>query len=133
MFKIGQKVEFTMFDGQIHGKGTIFEYDEGMKQYGIEVFESDDLDEDETKVYCEESELCNTQFTISLTETRIEEILTDIIIDNAEGTEFEDCEIRTFEEVGFLTLDKGILIDLPDGTSINLTIQGYKPEGRRMD
>ena len=29
MFKIGQKVEFTMFDGQIHGKGTIFEYDEG--------------------------------------------------------------------------------------------------------
>lgn len=30
-----------------------------------------------------------------MTEKNIEEILTDIILDNSEGTEFEDCEIRT--------------------------------------
>lgn len=68
-----------------------------------------------------------------MTERNIEEILTDIILDNAEGTEFEGCEVRTFEEASLLTMDKGIVIDLPDGSSVQLTIQGYKPEGRRMD
>lgn len=68
-----------------------------------------------------------------MTEGNIEEILTDIILDNAEGTEFEDCEIRTFEEASLLTMDKGIVIDLPNGVSIQLTIQGYEPNGMRMD
>ncbi len=68
-----------------------------------------------------------------MTEKRIEEILTDIILDNADGTELEDCEIRTFEEAGLLTMDKGIVIDLPDGTCIQLTIQGYESSGMRMD
>lgn len=68
-----------------------------------------------------------------MTEKNIEEILTDIILDNAKGTELEDCEIRTFEEASLLTLDKGIIIDLPNGSSIQLTIQGYEPNGMRMD
>lgn len=68
-----------------------------------------------------------------MTERNIEEILTDIILDNSDGTEFVDCEIRTFEEVSLLTMDKGIVIDLPDGSSIQLTIQGYEPNGMRMD
>lgn len=68
-----------------------------------------------------------------MTERNIEEILTDIIIDNSEGTEFENCEIRTFEEASLLTMDKGIVIDLSDGSSIQLTIQGYEPNGMRMD
>ena len=66
-------------------------------------------------------------------ERNIEEILTNIILDNAKETEFEDCEIRTFEEASLLTLDKGIIIDLPDGSSIQLTIQGYESNGMRMD
>lgn len=53
-----------------------------------------------------------------MTEKNIEEILTNIILDNSEGTEFENCEIRTFEEASLLTMDKGIVIDLPDGSSI---------------
>lgn len=68
-----------------------------------------------------------------MTERNIEEILTDIILDNAEGTEFEDCEIRTFEEASLLTMDKGIVIDLPNDVSIQLTIQGYEANGMRMD
>ena len=68
-----------------------------------------------------------------MTERNIEEVLTNIILDNPEGTEFEDCEIRTFEEASLLTMDKGIVIDLPDGSSIQLTIQGYEPNGMRMD
>lgn len=68
-----------------------------------------------------------------MTERNIEEILTDLILDNSEGTEFEDCEIRTFKEASLLTMDKGIVIDLPDGSSIQLTIQGYEPNGMRMD
>ena len=68
-----------------------------------------------------------------MTERNIEEILTNIILDNSNGTEFEDCEICTFEEASFLTFDKGIIIDLPDGSSIQLTIQGYESNGMRMD
>lgn len=68
-----------------------------------------------------------------MTERNIEEVLTDIILDNSEGTEFEDCEIRTFKEAGLLTMDKGIVIDLLDGSSIQLTIQKYKLNGMRMD
>lgn len=67
-----------------------------------------------------------------MTENYIEEILTDIILENAEGTELEDCEICTFEDAGLLTMDRGIVIDLSDGSSIRLTIQGYKSNGMRM-
>lgn len=68
-----------------------------------------------------------------MTETRIEEILTEIFLYNAGGTELKNCKICTFEEVGYLTLNKGIVIELPDGSSINLTIQGYKPNGVKMN
>ncbi len=133
MFNIGQKVKFNMFDGEVCGKGIIVDYEKGVNQYGIKVVESDDLDINEKMVYCEEKELQPAQFKIPMTEKRIEEILTDIILDNANETELEDCEIRTFEEVGLLTMDKGIVIDLPDGACIQLTIQGYKSSGMRMD
>jgi len=68
-----------------------------------------------------------------MTERNIEKILTDLILDNAEGTEFEDCEIRTFKEASLLTMDKGIILALPDGSSIQLTIQGYESNGMRID
>lgn len=68
-----------------------------------------------------------------MTENYIEEILTNIILDNAEGTELKDCEICTFEDAGLLTNDKGIVIYLPDESRIHLTIQGYKSNGMRME
>ena len=68
-----------------------------------------------------------------MTEENIEKILTDIVLKNADGTEFEGCEVCTFEDAGFLTSDNGIMIDLPDGTSILLTIQRYGPDGTIMD
>ncbi len=68
-----------------------------------------------------------------MTEKEIEEMLSDIILGNAEGTEFEDCDIDTFAEASILTRDKGIIVYLPDGSRIYLTIQGYMPNGQRMD
>lgn len=68
-----------------------------------------------------------------MTEENIEKILTDIVSKNADGTEFDGCEVCSFEDAGFLTSDKGIMIDLPDGTSILLTIQGYDTDGTRMN
>lgn len=35
-------------------------------------------------------------------------------------------DVQTFEEVDLLTMDRGVVIDLDDGTRVYLTIQAYK-------
>lgn len=64
----------------------------------------------------------------NMTERNIEKILTDLIMENSEETVFEDCEIETFAERGFLTRNKGIVINLKDKTEIHLTINVYEPQ-----
>ena len=64
-------------------------------------------------------------------EKKIENCLMDIIseLDEVEGidnfgTEINDIE--SFEEAGILTKDKGVILYLDDGTTVELTIQAYK-------
>ena len=35
-------------------------------------------------------------------------------------------DVQTFEEADLLTMDRGVVIDLDDGTRVYLTIQAYK-------
>lgn len=93
------------------------EYDEENEAY-IERFEVDSIVENTGK----------------LTERKIEQILTEMILDNSNGTEFETVQtIESYSECGVLTRDKGIVISMEDGTKIYLTIQGYSPNRYRME
>lgn len=39
-----------------------------------------------------------------------------------EDTALENCRVRSFQQAGLLTRDKGVLITLPDGSKFQLTI-----------
>ena len=38
------------------------------------------------------------------------------------GIGWEEAEVRTFQQVGIMTYNKGLVISLPDGTEFQLTI-----------
>ena len=42
-----------------------------------------------------------------------------------EDNEDEDFNIESFESAEVLTIDKGLVLYLPDGTEVHLTIQAY--------
>ncbi len=47
--------------------------------------------------------------------------------DYEDGVLFPNVEnVRTFKEAQILTTDKGVIIDLNDGSTVFLTIQAYK-------
>lgn len=62
-----------------------------------------------------------------MTEKNIEEKLMKLIEENFEGVD----GTRPFEG-NLCTRDRGVIVDLEDGSQILLTIQGYKPSGIRM-
>lgn len=53
-----------------------------------------------------------------MTAKKAEQYLLDLLSD-------EDFETETFEDRGLLTLDRGIILYMPDGTEIHLTIQVF--------
>ena len=63
-----------------------------------------------------------------MTEKNIEEKLMELIEENFEGVN------RTKPFEGYLcTRDRGVVVDMEDGSQILLTIQGFTPTGRRME
>lgn len=68
-----------------------------------------------------------------MTETMLENKLTDFISDHSRGSIFSGCTIWTFEEFGLCTCDKGLVVELADGSTIELTIKGYDRDGVRID
>lgn len=66
------------------------------------------------------------------TEADIEEMLIDILAE-CDNPVLRDVEITTFENIGFLTYDRGLVLFLEDGTEIRLTIHGYNADGVRME
>ena len=38
------------------------------------------------------------------------------------GIGWEEAEVRTFQQAGIMTYNKGLVISLPDGTEVQLTI-----------
>lgn len=67
-------------------------------------------------------------------EKEIEEGIVEAIKNNSyieaedgDGVLFPTVEnVRTFKEASILTTDKGVVIDLNDGSTVYLTIQAYK-------
>ena len=42
--------------------------------------------------------------------------------DDSFGIGWEEAEVRTFQQAGVMTYNKGLVISLPDGTEFQLTI-----------
>ena len=73
----------------------------------------------------------NQEENIMNSKVEIEQFLTEAIMEKVKGTEYEDCEIKSFKD-NLVTMDNGIIIDLPDGKRIKLIIQAELPSGRSM-
>lgn len=66
-----------------------------------------------------------------MTEKKIEQILVGIL-ENTDSNDLGAYEVCSYEDRGYLTSDKGVVIRMQNGTEINLTIQAYGTNGRRM-
>ena len=58
------------------------------------------------------------------TEDTLQDALREYITEGYDSYEmcWENLQIRTFEEAGIMTYNKGLVIELPDGTEFQLTI-----------
>ena len=60
-----------------------------------------------------------------VTEDTLQDGLMELILeatDNSFGIGWDDARVRTFEQAGVMTYNKGLVISLPDGTEFQLTI-----------
>ena len=60
-----------------------------------------------------------------VTEDTLQDGLVELISEAADdsfGIGWEDARVRTFEDAGVMTYNKGLVISLPDGTEFQLTI-----------
>ena len=63
-----------------------------------------------------------------MTEKNMEEKLMELIGDKFEGVD----SVKPFDRIHF-AMDRGLLIDMEDGSYFNLIIRGYTSSGRRME
>ena len=59
-----------------------------------------------------------------MTTTDLLDLLTDAITDEHPG-----ARVRTYDEAGVLTRDKGLVVRLPGGGEFRITVQRYGVEG----
>ena len=60
-----------------------------------------------------------------VTEDTLQDGLMELISEAADdsfGIGWEDARVRTFEDAGVMTYNKGLVISLPDGSEFQLTI-----------
>lgn len=59
-----------------------------------------------------------------MTEEGIESALLEMLMygATADDTTLADCRVKTFSEEGVLTMNNGLVIQMPDGTEFQLTI-----------
>ncbi len=61
----------------------------------------------------------------TITEDTMQEGLRELIETSCEdsfGIGWEEAQVRTFEQAGIMTYNKGLVITLPDGSEFQLTI-----------
>ena len=69
-----------------------------------------------------------------MNEDEMQDWLTEAIYLHRGENEDEPAEVRTFEEAGVLTMNKGLVVRLPDGSKFQLTIvQSGLPRDSRGD
>ena len=63
----------------------------------------------------------NTEVTEDILQDGLMELISEAA-DDSFGIGWEDARVRTFEQAGVMTYNKGLVISLPDGTEFQLTI-----------
>ena len=63
----------------------------------------------------------NTEVTEDTLQDGLMELISEAA-DDSFGIGWEDARVRTFEDAGVMTYNKGLVISLPDGTEFQLTI-----------
>ena len=63
----------------------------------------------------------NTEVTEDALQDGLMELISEAA-DDSFGIGWEDARIRTFEQAGVMTYNKGLVISLPDGSEFQLTI-----------
>ena len=63
----------------------------------------------------------NTEVTEDTLQDGLMELISEVA-DDSFGIGWETARVRTFEEAGVMTYNKGLVISLPDGTEFQLTI-----------
>lgn len=57
-----------------------------------------------------------------MNEVEFQELLAGVLLASDDMDE-EDISVRTYEEVGMLTMDKGLVVQLADGSEFQVTIK----------
>ena len=63
----------------------------------------------------------NTEVTEDTLQDGLMELISEAA-DDSFGIGWEDARVRTFEDAGVMTYNKGLVISLPDGSEFQLTI-----------
>ena len=63
----------------------------------------------------------NTEVTEDTLQDGLMELISEAA-DDSFGIGWEDARVRTFEQAGVMTYNKGLVINLPDGSEFQLTI-----------
>ena len=63
----------------------------------------------------------NTEVTEGTLQDGLMELISEAA-DDSFGIGWEDARVRTFEQAGVMTYNKGLVISLPDGSEFQLTI-----------
>ena len=63
----------------------------------------------------------NTEVTEDTLQDGLMELISEAA-DDSFGLGWEDARVRTFEDAGVMTYNKGLVISLPDGSEFQLTI-----------
>ena len=63
----------------------------------------------------------NTEVTEDTLQDGLMELISEAAADSF-GIGWEDARVRTFEQAGVMTYNKGLVITLPDGSEFQLTI-----------
>ena len=63
----------------------------------------------------------NTEVTEDTLQSGLMELILEAT-DDSFGIGWDDARVRTFEQAGVMTYNKGLVISLPDGTEFQLTI-----------
>ena len=64
------------------------------------------------------------EYEAQFTEETLQDGLKELITEGYDSFEinWENLRVRTFEQAGVMTYNKGLVIELPDGTEFQLTI-----------
>ena len=85
---------------------------------------SSQIEEENETMREEDCEEMEQEESSEIDEVNVQEALMGMLYGdwNVEDTALEGCRVRTFEDAGVMTYNKGVVISLPDGSEFQVTI-----------